>query len=143
MKIDLLILCDDIRQEAGNKSSLMGIYDDEIQFASIPGQPSWPKGMRLAFYIKFSFNSEEEIKRITSFNLKTRFNETENLLVTGEIPKNNLLKNKRMKIAFIHNNFIFPNKGNLEILLEFYDVNKICIERIPHHELIKISERLN
>jgi hypothetical protein len=143
MKIEALILCDDIRQEAGNKSSLMGIYDDEIQFTPIPGLPSWPKGMRLAFYIKISFNSEEEIKKITSFNLKTRFNETENLLVTGDIPSVNLLKTKRMKIAFIHNNFIFQNKGNLEIILEFLDGNKICIERISHHELIKISERIN
>jgi hypothetical protein len=30
------ILCDDVRQEVGNKSSLMGIYDKDIFFTDLP-----------------------------------------------------------------------------------------------------------
>jgi hypothetical protein len=30
------ILCDDVRQEVGNKSSLMGMYDKDIVFSDLP-----------------------------------------------------------------------------------------------------------
>ena len=30
------ILCDDVREEVGNKFSIMGIYDDDVVFSSLP-----------------------------------------------------------------------------------------------------------
>ncbi len=35
-KDELVVLCDDIREEAGNKSSLMGVYSDNLIFKSVP-----------------------------------------------------------------------------------------------------------
>jgi hypothetical protein len=38
MRNQLTVICDDIRNEAGNKLSLMGLYHDEIRLERLPGR---------------------------------------------------------------------------------------------------------
>jgi hypothetical protein len=53
MKLVQFIVCDDIRKETGNKFSLMGIYENAIEFRVTPDKKDkWPKTMRLGIYAK-------------------------------------------------------------------------------------------
>lgn len=54
MKIKELIVCDDIRQEIGNKITLVGIYSDKINIQLLPGaEIKWPIAMRLGTFVRF------------------------------------------------------------------------------------------
>lgn len=48
MKIVDFILCDDIRQELGNKVSLMGIFSDAVVLQQ---EVSWPIRMNFGVFI--------------------------------------------------------------------------------------------
>ena len=53
MKLLNFIICDDIRNELGNKHSLMGVYDDSIEFQVTPdNQNTWPKSLKVGIYAK-------------------------------------------------------------------------------------------
>ena len=49
MKLNCFLICDDIRNELGNKQSLTGIYDDVINF-SMKDIGKWPKVVKLGIY---------------------------------------------------------------------------------------------
>ena len=59
------IFCDDIRQEAQNRVSLMGIWPDNLNVSQIPG--ALP---RLGIYVRCHLNVDAKIK---SFGLTIRF----------------------------------------------------------------------
>lgn len=51
-KLDTIIFCDDIRQETGNKLTLVGIYGSHVY---LPKDAKFPAGMRqLCAYLRFS-----------------------------------------------------------------------------------------
>jgi hypothetical protein len=59
MKLLDFIVCDDIRQEMGNKPSLMGVYDNIILPPSPEGDLKWPVALRLGFFIKFLMEPDD------------------------------------------------------------------------------------
>ena len=58
MKLLDFIACDDVRQEIGGKTSLMGVYSNLV-IASPPtaNAPTWPFQMRLSFFIRCMLES--------------------------------------------------------------------------------------
>lgn len=53
MQIKSFIICEDIRREVGNKSSLMGILGDSLSFEGL-GSNEWPKIINLSAFIQIS-----------------------------------------------------------------------------------------
>jgi len=71
MKLIDFIICDDIRTELGNKFSLMGIYEDAINFnVSANESGKWPKVIRIGFFIRIK-TENYEVLRINKFKLKS------------------------------------------------------------------------
>ena len=61
MRITTFLACDDIRQEIGNKVTLIGLYENRIRVQVLePEKLQWPIHMRLAFYIKTRLDSKSE-----------------------------------------------------------------------------------
>lgn len=66
MKILDFIVCDDVRQEIGNKHSLMGVYNDQIvlQAKSI-SEFKFPMALKCAFYLRIDIeNTQEELAHV-------------------------------------------------------------------------------
>ena len=79
MKLLDFIICDDIRNELGNKHSLMGIYDDSIEFQVTPdNQNTWPKLLRIGIYAKVKTEDNEEVFK---FKIRMKYNEKETVLL--------------------------------------------------------------
>ena len=59
MRLLEFIFADDVRQEIGNKASIMGIYGDDM----VLNQPSikWPFPLRLGIYIRVQVDSDDHI----------------------------------------------------------------------------------
>jgi len=54
MKITSFIVCDDIRNEAGNKISLMGVYNKKIIFIKSKSS-TWPSVLRIGILSEAKF----------------------------------------------------------------------------------------
>jgi len=58
VKINDFIICDDVRQEVGNKFSLMGIYDEDIKIQTQkPESLVWPLPINLAIFCRVTHES--------------------------------------------------------------------------------------
>jgi hypothetical protein len=113
-KDEFLVLCDDIRDEAGNKRSLMGIYSDNIIFKSVPA--ALPK---ICLYIAL-----RGIKRdFKSIHIRTRFPKTKSQsFEIKELPPINLGKN--VSLGIIVSPFKTEAQGNARFEICFDDDDK-------------------
>lgn len=60
MKLTDLIICDDIRQEVGNKFTLVGVYDSEIRIqTSSPETLSWPLPLNIALFCRVELEAND------------------------------------------------------------------------------------
>lgn len=60
MRIASFIICDDIRQEVGNKLTLVGIYADTLAFHLPPESQRWPLVIpKLCFYVRLRLDPGE------------------------------------------------------------------------------------
>jgi hypothetical protein len=76
MKLRDYIFCDDIRQEQNNKVSLMGLYNDRINYRILSASNvdlKLPMPMRLATFLRIEFEKEDQ--RPDSFNFTLFLNE--------------------------------------------------------------------
>lgn len=137
MKLIDFIVCDDIRREIGNKHTLVGVYDETVEFSvGKSGFKQWPKAMKLGFFIRVNF--DDEVPDEFSFNMLF-------LTEKKELGKGKVIINptasKRLNIVIVHNAFVFPNEGKIEFELVFYKNGKIIQEITPDCKLI-IKESL-
>ncbi|MCK4796008.1 MAG: hypothetical protein KAT05_01435 [Spirochaetes bacterium] len=140
MKINSFIVCDDIRTEIGNKHSLIGVYDEVINFFVTPDKKNtWPKAMKLGFFIKISFDKDEKGK-ISSFKFISDYNGSKKELGEGSIDSEKLIDLKKLKLAIVFNNFEFKEAGNIKFSFEFYKSNNDLYESITIDESIVIQE---
>lgn len=123
MKLDCLIVCDDVRAEIGNKFSLMGIYLERVVFQRSKGtQEVWPKQLKLGFYLRFLKEPRDDsIVPGTKFNF---FYESEGQLSpisSGNIDDPKVLL-KLGKFAITFNGIITIKKQErIEFFIEFLD----------------------
>jgi hypothetical protein len=141
MEIKLFLICDDIRNELGNKMSILGIYDESIEFSIIPEvQNQWPKGMKLACFAKFSV--DENDRNIKSFKFMSIQNNEKNIIAQGILQIEKVLELKRFNIVVVIDKFIFKNPGEIYFKYEFFDdKDQLLITKQPDYKL-KISEKI-
>lgn len=134
MKIISFVVCDDIRNEIGNKSSFMGVYDDNIIFKETPDKKdSWPKSIKLGIHARIL---TEEIKP-DSFEFKLIYNENETLLGKGQL---DFRDNKNKLKIIVISNFEFKKAGTMKFKFDFFDKEKNIVDTLnPNYELT-ISE---
>jgi hypothetical protein len=134
MKIISFVVCDDIRNEAGNKNSFMGVYDDNIIFSVTPdNRNSWPKTIKLGFHARIL---ADNIKP-NSFEFNLEYNQKKTLLGKGELHFTE--KINKIKIVVL-SNFEFKKSGTMKFVFDFFDENNNIVETInPDYELT-ISE---
>jgi len=84
MKVLAFIISDDIRQEVGNKFSLMGIFNQSIEL-SIPGQAPNTGGVALRLGIMLRARLEENDPQPDSFSLELLFNQTSLARIVGQL----------------------------------------------------------
>ncbi|NQT61215.1 MAG: hypothetical protein HQ557_19790 [Bacteroidetes bacterium] len=134
MKLQTFIVCDDIRNEIGQKHSLIGVYDDRILFNVTPDKKNtWPKQMKLGIFAKISF---EELTP-KSFSFKMKYNENDVLLGEGSVNIKESEKNmNKFIVAIVNNNFLFDKPGKIKFTFIFFDKSKNNIGSVsPDFEL--------
>lgn len=140
MKILDFIICDDIRNEMGGKISLMGIYQEAIEFQVTPDQKDlWPKSIKLGFYIKIT---TENIEEINTFVLAMKSDSEEVELGSGPI---NIPQGKNIKtinIIAVHPSVALKKAGAISFLINFYKDSGTLIESLYSDFTIEIKERV-
>ena len=132
MKLQTFLVCDDIRNEIGNKHSIIGVYDDRILFNVTPDKKgTWPKQMKLGIFAKIIFENEFPI----SFTFSMKYNYKDELLGEGFINLKETSQNKFVA-AIVHNNFLFDQPGKIKFTFTFFDESKVKIGSVsPDFEL--------
>jgi len=74
MKVIDFIYCDDIRSEIGNKITIVGAYNDKIEFQPFPEKEiKWPISIRLSLYIRLLPEKQDDFDEIEiSIKLKDK-----------------------------------------------------------------------
>ena len=140
MKLLTFLVCDDIRMELGQKHSVIGVYDDRIAFRVAPDrQNSWPKLMKIGFFMKIIL--EEEIPnsmvfKITLNGKHTTFFPERPVNMNRENPK------KLLTAALVHNHFKFTEPGEMQFRIEFYNADKQLIEALHPELTLQITEEV-
>ena len=90
MQLKSFIVCDDIRHEVSNKQTLVGVYLDSILFRNgVDKSDSWPKAMKLCFYILFSVeDSDTWLKAGSKFRIYLQQDSSKTVLGHGLISIN-------------------------------------------------------
>ena len=137
MKLINFIICDDIRNELGNKNSLMGVYDNTIEFRVTPDKENtWPKTMRLGIYARIRIYEDKDI---THFKLRTFFNDKETIIGEG-ILNSPAMKQLKKNIVILHNAFVFENLGIIKFSFDFYNKNDEIVESLHPDFSLEIKE---
>jgi len=140
MKLLNFIICDDIRNELGNKHSLMGIYDDYIEFQVTPdSQNIWPKFLRIGIYAKVKTEDNEEVSK---FKIRVKYNEKETVLLDRILTLPKIKTSKKINIAFVHSAFKFENSGNITFFLDFYNQKKELITTLSPEFVFSVKEKV-
>lgn len=145
MILTQFIVCDDIRNEVGNKFSLMGIYDAAIEFSATPDKKDqWPKTMRISFWVKLGFDeADENITKINNFKFKMMLDGKEFEVGGGRIEAPSQVKKpKSLSMFIVHPNFAFQGPGNYKFLVEFYDQSGNKIQSLTPGTSIAVKEKL-
>lgn len=79
-KFRIAILCEDIRDEVGDKKSLMGVMTGDIVLGSLPSM------LQIAFFLEYAPNSAQEAEVSFVFRLMQDENEVLKAGMTAKIP---------------------------------------------------------
>ena len=143
MKLNDFIICDDIRTEVNNKVSLIGVYNDALNFI-VPERAAalWPKAIRLGIFIRVDLESIEEFQKIGKFILKSTINGEPNFnaeqVFTEKIQENHPLRRMTISVAF--NQVNINNAGDMVLSLSIFDNNGELMEKFSYPGNIKITE---
>lgn len=140
MKIQDFLICDDIRQEVGNKFSLMGIYDSDIKIqARAPESLAWPLGINLALFGRFQMESTDPI--FDSFEIQVQHNKHEVAKVQANLTSvsrdNPITLNTRMP------GFPLPGPGELTFYVKFNQGGSTVIEKEMPRTITVSVEKLD
>lgn len=146
MKLINFLICDDIRNEIGNKHSLIGVYDDSIEFSVLQEKKNiWPKSLKIGIFSRILFTNSELKKGIHSFNLSVKYNDELIELGSGILSDNiikQLNESNKLTIAMVNNNFVFKEEGQLNFLIKFFNNKKENIGTLNPDLSFKVTERV-
>lgn len=137
MKIKIVSICDDIRQEVGNKFSLIGTYDWRINFNVAPDKKdSWPKTMRLSLFAVIDFEEDKP----HSFAIRMKYNEKEKVIGETVLSDPSGKEENKCTIVIVNNNFKFEQPGTIKFTFDFFDADKKTIASLSPDYDLKINE---
>lgn len=106
MKIINFIICDDIRQEQGNKVSLMGVYDDKIMFSVAPDQvDAWPKPFSFAVFLRAVIEADDLSRGIKKMSFSVGQEGNKQTFPPADIPPEHLTVNGKLMCVVKINNY--------------------------------------
>jgi hypothetical protein len=134
LKIIDFIVCEDIRNEVGNKVTLIGVYDQQLNMLALPNpsEEKWPKPVRLAFFIRIKVSDGDTIP--DTFKLQFFQDGKEVTPIQQNIgmpPKNVALVN----IGLVFNNFRIFKIGKMNFQLTLLKDGKVIFEVSPEYVL--------
>ena len=130
MRLRDFIVCDDIRQEVGNKYTLVGVYDESIEFGISKGETGkWPKTLKLGFFVRVRFEPDDTLPDV--FSMHVRFNGTDETK-TGEGSLQFSGSRKRdLNMVLLHGRFLVPRQSTMTFFLRFYSAGERIGELSP------------
>ena len=128
MKIIDLIVCDDIRNEIGNKHTVVGIYDSLTIHLKKDMENI---GLRLGFFMRMLIDENEILPESFEFNCFFKDNTVQS--VKGELKT--LGKVNIFTIAIKHQSFPIPGPGELSFNLKFFHTGKLIADLVPDYKL--------
>jgi hypothetical protein len=144
MKIISFLVCDDIRNEVGGKSSIMGVYANSIEFGVTPeNKNQWPKAMRVGIFVNIKLEDSDRKKNINSFSLKIDCNGKIEEVAQGNFNPKDIPISHSVNLAIVHNHFPFNEPGEMRFSLDFSDAKNDVIETIAPDYILRISEKIN
>jgi len=130
MKLLDVLFCDDVRFEANNKMSVMGLYNDRMVY---PKAAQWPVTSRMAVLMRFSIDQQEQLPR--SFELKCFLKDKNVIEVKGEIQPNS---SQSVVCLVVNAEGVQLDIGELGYEISMYDENKEVILNKKSKSAIKI-----
>lgn len=133
MKLLKFLVCEDIRNEVGNKNTLVGVLDDKLIFNVTPDNKNiWPKRMKLGFFMQIDL--EGNIPK--SFTFKRIDDEEEQIIGNNIIRVPEKQMHNKITIAIVHSNFTFKKVGKIRFKIELSDEEANIIDTIiPEYSL--------
>ena len=139
MELQNFLLCDDIRQEVGNKISLMGVFDDIIELNRHPQMPETdPITIKLSVCTRILFSEEDKNRQIGRMRVRmTNDNGTDISIGEGELALAG--DNKMMKLNFISAfPATFSQDGNIAVEFEFLTAGGVAVDSVksPNYKIV-------
>ncbi len=133
MKVIDFTVSDDIRQEIGEKHTLVGVlpYDVNITVKPIIGEKiQWPIVLKYGVFIRASLNDNEG--KPTNFKLIKLLNDKELDQIEGKLDINTSIKYINMALSL---QFNIPESGVLRFKVQFFEKDKKIHEFIPEYNI--------
>ena len=145
MKLNDFVICDDIRIEINNKVSLIGVYNDALNFM-VPKRAinTWPKILRLGLFIRLAIDDPEEQNKIGKLVLESSINGEINFHVEQifDIKKKEPAPLGQMIISSVFNNINIPKTGDMEFSLSIFNRKNELMDKFNYPGNLKITENL-
>lgn len=128
MKILDYIICDDIRREFGGKHTIVGAYNDRIDFLAFGTQPlRWPINKQIGIYIRFK--KEDSDPSFDKFKLNIDVGMNKLAFIEGVFPIDN--KSKTIVLDCVLPVVQFQGPGTMTTKIEFLMAEKVVLEVSP------------
>ncbi len=125
MKVLDFIICDDVRQEIGNKFTLVGIYDSDIKVQTkAPETLKWPLPMSLALYGRLQPEAREP--GFDAFEIRILHEGKELAEIKGTVKMTPT--DKTIPIHIRMPNFPLPGPGKLTFFLKTSHQGKVAFD---------------
>jgi hypothetical protein len=136
MKLLDFIVCDDIRNEVGNKHTLVGVYGDTIRIsAQNPNKFQWPYAMRIAFFVRLLLEGPHD--RPDKLYFGCFYGDQEIFKVDGSVsPPNKNVNVRTLNINTIVDKLLLRGPGEVIPKLRLYKEGKEIFSWISENPIV-------
>ncbi len=131
MKLLDFLVCDDIRQEIGQKTTLVGIYRDLV--ISFVKEAKWPFVIRLCFYLRFKRAEMDSMP--DGFIVDFLLNENKFHTLDGTLGISPDAEVDYFDLMLVNNAFLIPGDGKITFLVKFLKNEHVIQEIEPEYIL--------
>ncbi|GJL79511.1 MAG: hypothetical protein NPINA01_25000 [Nitrospinaceae bacterium] len=143
MKLLDFIVCDDIRREEGGKFTLVGVYNDKVEFIPLtPEEVKWPQNKQIGVYCrlvgeKSDFNFEKVVIIFSDNNKEVA------IRLEGNIEEQLEQKPKKILVFSFVFGISIPKPATLYPKLQFINDDQVINEILPGTTLSFIARELS
>jgi hypothetical protein len=144
MKLNCFLICDDIRNEVGNKISLMGLYSNGINFNVTPLQSGkWPKSLKLSIYIRLDIENDSDKRDARKFKIEYTLNNETNVLIERDFDVSSQKDAKDITIVVVNNQLLIKEAGEMSFKLTLCNKENVILNEFNYPQNISIKELVN